>query len=373
MPIKVIFLLSNFRPGGAERQYFNLIHGIDKQKFEVHVGLIQYRDSRPSPTLLASLSDVRVILFERRHALDLTVIWQISIYIDRNGIDIIQALLFMDNQIARLAGLLSRKPVITSVRGEILPLLGKLKSWFEYRLQVLSKKVVVNSKWLKDYLVKYGSCPEKVVVIHNGTKAANFTCDADPQELRKKYGLPLNVPIMGIVARLHPMKDHHTFLNVVKIVKDTLPDVHAVVVGDGELMESLKEYVKELGLGKNVTFLGSVTRGLPEIYRTINVLLLTSQYGESFPNVILEAMSASVPVVATNISAVSEIISEEQNGFMVDKKNPEQFAERTLRLLSDVTMRNRFIRNGLLRAAEFGVEPMVKKYEQLYVHLSGKP
>jgi glycosyltransferase involved in cell wall biosynthesis len=370
---KILFLLSNFRTGGAERQYFNLIHGIDKQRFEIHVGLILYRNNKPSPALLASLIDVPVVLFERKHALDFSVIWKIYRYVDRNRMDIIQSLLFMDNQIGRLAGFLSGKLVITSIRGEILPLLGRVKTWFEYQMQLLSKKVVVNSNWLKDYLVEHGSRPDKIMVIHNGTEAENFKCDTAPLELRRKYGFPENVPIMGIVARLHPMKDHYTFLNAVKIVKSTLPDVHAIVVGDGEMMESLKVYVKDLALEKNVIFLGSITEGLPEIYRMINVLLLTSQYGESFPNVILEAMAASVPVVSTNISAVSEIIIEEQNGFIVDKKNAELLAKRTLRVLSDLELRNKFIRNGLARVEEFGVNLMVEKYEQLYEDVLGAP
>jgi glycosyltransferase involved in cell wall biosynthesis len=299
------------------------------------------------------------------------VIWKVSWYVNRNGINVIQSLLFMDNQIARLAGLLSRRAVITSVRGEILPLLGRLKSWFEYRMQMLSKKVIVNSNWLKDYLVEHGSHPDKIVVIHNGIEAENFKCDADPLELRRKYGFPENVPIMGIVARLHPMKDHHTFLNAVKIVKSTLPDVYAIVVGDGELMESLKVYVEDLALEKNVIFLGSVTENLSEIYRMIDVLLLTSQYGESFPNVILEAMAASVPVVSTNISAVPEIIIEEKNGFIVDKKNAELLAERVVIVLSDENLRNKFIRNGLVRVEKFGVKSMVKKHEQLYEEVLG--
>jgi glycosyltransferase involved in cell wall biosynthesis len=370
--IKVLFLLSNFRAGGAERQYFNLIHGIDKSAFEVHVGLIQYRDNRPSKALLESLADVKVRLFERKHRADITVVTEIAGFARENNIDIIQSLLFMDNQIARLAGLISKKTVVTSIRGEILPLLGKHKCWLEYKMQVLSAKVVVNSHWLKEYLVQHGSRAEKVVVIHNGTAARKFRSEADRSVLLAKYGIPRGTKVIGIVARLHPMKDHRTFLDVVKLVQQKLPGVHAVVAGDGELMESLKSYVKKIGIENSVTFLGTVTEALPEIYRIMDVFLLTSQWGESFPNVVLEAMSASVPVVASNISAVPEIIEDGRNGYLVPKRNASLFADKTITVLTNGNLRKLFVANGLTTVEQFGVDPMIKKYERLYRDLANK-
>jgi len=366
MKIKILYLLSNFRAGGAERQLFNLIHGIDKQFFEVHIGLIQYRDNRPSSEFLEALADVHVCLFERKHSLDVSVIIDVARYARNHSIDLIQSLLFMDNQIARLAGLLSKRTVITSIRGEILPLLGKKKTWFEYRMQRLSSKIIVNSSWLKEYLVDHGSRSDKVVVIYNGTESSCFKSDADALDIRKKYSVPEDALLMGVVARLHPMKNHIAFFDTVSIVRRSLPNVHAVVVGNGELMDDLQAYVKAIGLQENVTFLGTVTKELPDIYRMMDVYLLSSRWGESFPNVILEAMSAGVPVVATNISAVPEIITDGEDGFLVEKNNPEMMADRVLKIVSDEKLRKRFIQHGIVRAEKFGVESMVDRYMLLY-------
>lgn len=370
MAIKVMFLLSNFGVGGAERQYFNLIRGIDKREFEPYVGLIRYRGGKPSQALLDSLAGVKLQLFERKHRADISVIMEIVRFARENDIDIIQSLLFMDNQIARLCGLISRKTVVTSIRGEILPLLGRSKSWFEYRMQALSKKVIVNSRWLKDYLVRHGSKPEKVVVIHNGTDSSKFKCDVDRLLLRDKYEVPRDARVIGIVARLHPMKDHVTFFDAVARIRQRIPKIHAVVVGDGQIRELLENYVKQLGIQGNVTFLGTVTDTLAEVYRIMDVFLLTSQWGESFPNVILEAMSASVPVVASNISAVPEIIDDGRNGYLVAQKNADLFAERAIDLLTNEDCRRLFAVNGLLTVERFRVEPMVKKYELLYKDLA---
>lgn len=370
--IKVLFLLSNFRAGGAERQYFNLIHGIDKAAFQVYLGLIQYRDNRPSQALLASLTDVKVQLFERKHRADISVVTKIARFVRENDVDIVQSLLFMDNQIARLAGLISKKPVVTSIRGEILPLLGKYKSWLEYKMQVLSAKIVVNSHWLKDYLVRFGSKAEKVVVIHNGTASRKFRSDAERLVLRAKYKIPGEAKVLGIVARLHPMKDHVTFFDVVKLVRQKIPNVHAIVAGNGELMAFLKDHVRKSGIENSVTFLGTVTDALPEIYRIMDVFLLTSQWGESFPNVILEAMSASVPVVASNISAVPEIIEDGRNGYLVPRKNADMFANKVIDLMMNGDLRKSFVANGLITVEQFGIDAMVMKYERLYRNIANK-
>lgn len=365
MPIKILFLLSSYGAGGAERQYFNLIHGIDKHEFDVHIGLIRYRQNRPSPALLESLADVRVRMFDRNYRADISVVFDISRYARENKIDIIQSLLFMDNQIGRVAGLISGKSVITSIRGEPLPLLGKWNTWLEFRMQRLSKKIVVNSDWLKSALVRQGSESEKVVVIHNGTAARNFQCEVDQETLRHKYRVPGHAVVMGIVARLHPVKDHVTFFDAVKMVRATHPSVHAVIAGDGEMRTRLQAYVKEIGIDDCVTFLGTVTNELPEVYRIMDIFILTS-LSESFPNVVLEAMSAGVPVVATNISDVPSIISDGKNGYIVETRNPALVADRVVSLLSNSPLRDLFIKNGLARTEQFAVPAMVNKFQQLY-------
>ena len=365
MPIKILFLLSSYGAGGAERQYFNLIHGIDKHEFDVHIGLIRYRQNRPSPTLLESLADVRVRMFDRNYRADISVVFDISRYARENKIDIIQSLLFMDNQIGRVAGLISGKSVITSIRGEPLPLLGKWNTWLEFKMQRLSKKIVVNSDWLKATLVSQGSAADKVVVIHNGTAAGNFQCQVDREALRDKYGIPGRAVVIGIVARLHPIKDHVTFFDAVKMVRATHSSVHAVIAGDGEMRTRLQAYVKDIGIDDCVTFLGTVTNELPEVYRIMDVFILTS-LSESFPNVVLEAMSAGVPVVATNISDVPSIISDGENGYIVETRNPALVADRVVSLLSNPPLRDLFIKNGLARTEQFAVPAMVNKFQQLY-------
>jgi len=367
MKIKILFLLSNFKSGGAETQYGNLIKNIDRARFEPVVGLIHYQGNCPSGEFLERFGDVKTIDFVRKGALDVGVIASIASYCKRNDVEIIQSLLFMDNQIAKFAGLLSGVPAITSVRGEIGPLLGKRKTWFEFKTQFLSKKIVVNSFWLKDYLVKNGSRPEKVIAIHNGTDFQRYQCEKSREALREEYGVSAEASVITIVARLHPMKDHMTFLRSIELLIQSGINVVALIVGDGEEREALEGFVSSQGMTDSVIFMGNVAAGVNEIYKLSDLVMLTSQWGESFPNVLLEAISAGVPVIASNISAVGEIITDGENGYLVEKRDAKAFAERAKTLLDNPAIRSRFIENGKETVKRFTVGEMVSKFQNLYL------
>ncbi|HFD32218.1 MAG TPA: glycosyltransferase family 1 protein [Gammaproteobacteria bacterium] len=365
----ILFLLSNFRSGGAETQYGNLIRNIDREKFIPVLGLIHYRNNAPTEKFLERFGDVEKHSFYRKGKFDISVITSISSWAKNNNIDLIQSQLFMDNQIARLSALLARLPVVTSVRGEIGPLLGPRKMWFEQKAQIMSNKIVVNSDWLRRYLVSNGSDNNKIVVIHNGVDYSRLEHDSNKDNLRKKYNIPADNHVITIVARLHPMKDHITFLDAIKVIKNSLPNITVLVIGDGTERSKLEGYTKKLQLNDTVNFLGNVEDDINEIYGVSNLLMLTSQWGESFPNVILEAMFSRVPVVASDISAVNEIIDDGENGFLVNSKDVNAFSKAALSILEDKSLSEKLSSAGRHKSELFNIPVMVKKYEDMYQSL----
>lgn len=359
---KIGFFLSSFGIGGAERQYWYLMNHIDRSQFEVFLIQISHKKNRPTHL---SHEGVTVATFEMSHKLDIGVVFRIARYICQNKIDLVQSLLFLDNQIAKLVGLITGKPVITSMRGG--PHLGKFRTWIDHGFQSLSKLIVVNSHWLKDLLVKDGVKPERVVVIHNGIDPAKFQSSFDPISIRNMLGVGLDEKTLSIVARFHPMKQHHMFFDVVKLVRESIPNIRALVAGEGNMRSELEQYVSDIGVADCVTFLGSVKgQDLPDMLRVTDVLLLTSGWGESLPNVLLEGMSASVPVVSTDIHGIPEIVDDGVNGYMVKSGDRAAMADRVVQVLQDDELRGQFIKNGLSKVQTFSMDTMVKKYEQLY-------
>ena len=363
MKIKIALCISNFRQGGAETQFWNLVRGLDRNRFDVHVIQIE---SKGRKAKILELERTKIKLVKARFQLDPISILEIKKYIKLNKIEILQSILFMDNQFARVSGFLAGIPVVTSVRGELLPILGKTKAFIEYQMQRLSTRVVTNSHWLKQELVKGGSQAEKVTVIHNGIKTDGLQCDYDKATVRRKLGLSCDRKIIAIVARLHPMKDHVTFLRTIERLVKGDSNYIGLIIGGGSEEVRLKKMVVDKGLGENIIFAGEVKQDMGLWYRAMDVLLLTSVWGESFPNVIVEAMACNLPVIATDVSAVREIITDGENGFVVEKRSDEQLASRVLRVIDDEQLRGEFIQRGLETVASLDVKYMIENYSKLY-------
>lgn len=360
---KIGFIVSSFDVGGAERQYDYLIRYLDRELFEVHVIQLSHRGSRPQPVVYPIS---KVVTFEMRHRVDIGMMFRIASYIRRQKIDLIQSQLFLDNQVARVVGFLSRRKTITSVRGG--PTLGWARTRIEHGFQRFSNRVVANSNWLKGVLVRDRVDPGKIAVIYNGIDPLRFQCSTNKSALKEKRGIQATARVIGIVGRLQPIKDHHTFIDVFKRVYDILPNTHAVLAGDGPLRGELEKYVKALGLDKQVSFLGSVGAELPEVLRIMDLCMLTSRT-ESLPNVLLEAMSAGVPIVATNVGGVSELVDDGVTGLLTEAGDVDKMTTCVLKLLTDEPKRVEFAKQGLRKVQEFGIDRMVLKYQDLYTRV----
>ena len=362
---KILFLLSNFKSGGAETQFWNLVNGLDRNKFEIHVIQIE---SKGRKAVIHKLENTTIKIVAARFQFDPLTIFEIVRYIKSHHIQLIQSLLFMDNQFARVAGKLAGIPVITSVRGELKPILGVIKTRLEIAMQRFSTRVIVNSNWLKSDLVRQGANAEKITVIYNGLSSTGLNCTTDIQ-LKQRFNIPENGLVIGIVARLHPMKDHETFIKTIKTLSQKRDDIYALIIGGGNEKENIECLIASLGLENSVFFAGEITENIGCWYQSLDLLMLTSQWGESFPNVILEAMACQTPVVATDVSAVCEIIDTGINGFIAPIKDAAKLAEYTLDVLSSPERQKKFIENGLSTVEGLKKDRMVNSYDQLYTDI----
>lgn len=361
----IAFFISSFHAGGAETQFWNLVKSIDRSKYRVYVVQLSYKNRISTKDESLDAGDSEVVTFYRKNKFDFISVLKVASYIRKNKIDIIQSMLFMDNQYARLAGLLSRARVVTSIRGEIAPMLGKFKTRVELSTQFLSRKIVVNSQWLKQYMIKLGTKESKLVVVYNGVDLIRFKKDHDVEQLKKQLKIPSNKIIIGIAARLHPMKDHITFFNFLKKLLTKNQNIVALVVGGGALEDELKAHCEKIGIKNNTKFTGEINN-IQLYYKLMDILVLTSSWGESFPNVLLEAMASGTPVVATNVSAVPEIINEGFNGYMVDVGNYTQICDKVNGLIGNKDDYIAIANNGKNFVEKFNIDQMRLNFEKLY-------
>jgi glycosyltransferase involved in cell wall biosynthesis len=228
--------------------------------------------------------------------------------------------------------------------------------------------VVCNSEAAAARLIASGIQRDKIAVIGNALPDAAF--DPAVAILPKRPG----VVRVGMVARMnHRYKNHSGFLRIAAVIHKRMPNAEFVLVGDGPLRPELEKEAADLSLGSAAIFLGD-RQDMPQVLASLDVAVNTSD-SESLSNVILEAMAASLPVVAYNVGGNSELLasSTDQRGFLIAPADENAFAHAVENLLADSVLREKLGRNGSQFAqANFSLNRVCQRYAELYRELLEK-
>lgn len=223
--------------------------------------------------------------------------------------------------VGRLAARLAGVPIVVhTFHGHVLkgyfgPVLTRLLLATERFLGRRSDAIVTVSERVKDEIVGFRVAPaRRVHVIPLGFDLAPFA-DAPRGRLRRKLGLPDEVPLVGIVARLAPVKNHALFLDAARLLAEERSDVHFAIVGDGELRGRLERRTADLGLAGRVHFTGW-HRPANEIYADLDVCVISS-VNEGTPVTLIEAMATGTPVVGTAVGGVPDLVEDGVTGRLV--------------------------------------------------------
>jgi len=343
MPVRtrVMFLIPSLVANGAERQLCELVRHMDPGRFEVHV--VVFYD--PADCLggdltpeLAGLPHVRVhSLHKRRGALGyLVALPRLLALVGRVDPEILHG--YLDGNLpALMAGAAWRKPLVWGIRASAAAP-GKLKGagaamfraslWFSRYVDL----VIFNSQAGLASHRTMGMQAPNTLVIPNGFDTGRFRPDpAAGARQRETWGVPPGAPLVGIVGRLDPVKDHPTFLRAAARLGRALPDLRFVAVGAGpaDYAERLKRQALELGIADRVLWPGNC-EAMAGAYNALSLLILSSTE-EGFPNAIGEAMACGVPCVATRVGDAALLIGD--TGCTVAVGDDQALAQAALRLL----------------------------------------
>ncbi len=213
-----------------------------------------------------------------------------------------------------------------------------------------------------DAASQHGIAVNNVVVIPNGIDTAQF---AVPTDRRDEFGFAPSTPIVGMIARLVPDKDPQTFVRMARHVADVAPEARFLMVGDGPLRPHVERLVGELNLARWVTLTGF--RGdVPAVLATVDIIVLPSLW-EGLPLVVLEAMAAAKPVVASALPSLAEVIVDGETGLLVPVGKASGFAEAVVRLIRDPDLRREMGWRGRDRVErDFSLDRMVKATVSVY-------
>ena len=222
-----------------------------------------------------------------------------------------------------------------------------------------------------DHLGLHIGRPEQLQVISPGVHVERFAEIHQVREsMRKKLGFG-DERVVGWVGRLTEIKDCATFLAAAAEVAAALPTAGFLVVGDGDLRESLEAQAERLGLSDRVRFMGH-REDVPALMSAMDLFVLSS-LNEGFGRVLVEAMAAGLPIVATLVGGVPEVVRHGETGLLVPAGEPAAMAEAVLAILQDMTMARRLWEAGRREAAAHSVERMVSDFDELYQSLGIQP
>jgi glycosyltransferase involved in cell wall biosynthesis len=253
--------------------------------------------------------------------------------------------------LGRVAAFISSAPIVVhTFHGHVLQeYFSNLKNAAfaaaERRLAARTTALIGVARWVRDDLLAFGiGREEQWHVVPVGVDVEHLLAARIPaDQARATLGLPLDGPIIGIVGRLAPIKDHHTFLEAAARVLAERPDSTVVIAGDGPLRPRLEAEARST-LGDRVRFLGWV-EDLPVLYGALDVVALTSRL-EGTPVALIEAAASGTPAVATAVGGVSEVVRDGLTGLLVPPRDPVAVAAQLLTLVDD--------REGARRMGEEG-------------------
>jgi glycosyltransferase involved in cell wall biosynthesis len=327
--------------GGAERQLVALAANLDRKIFDISV-LCSY-DGGAFTQELASAGVPVISLGKKRRWHTLGFIRGLVKVLRRLQPDILHSYLTGQNVMAMLLkSAIPAARIVWGVRASNMD--TRQFDWLAralFRLEVLLSRfpglIIFNSFEGRAYHLSAGFDGSRTAVIPNGIDTKRFAPDAKSgARLRASWRLLEGSLVIGIAARLDPMKGHQTFLDAAAIFARGRPDARFVCIGGGpeEYSGSLRDLTKRLGLVDKVFWTGFVS-DMPSAYNTLDILCSSSCYGEGTSNAIAEAMACGVPCVVTDVGDSRLIVGE--TGIVVEPRNPEALAAGWAAMASQIT------------------------------------
>ena len=359
-PLHVLFIHSNMPIGGAEVLTANLMRRLDRGRFAPELCCLKERG--PLGEILAEEFPVHFGLLSSKY--DLHVLSRLTRLLRERQMDAVVTVGAGDKMFwGRLAARRARVPVVLSALHSTgwPDDIGRLN---RVLTRTTDSFIAVAPSHGRFLLERERLPANKIAVIPNGVDTWRFAPVPDADAIRRELGISPTAPVVGTVAALRPEKNHELFLEVARRVVEQLPTARFILVGDGPRRGPLEERARELGIAEKVHFLGS-RNDVPRLLSAMDVFALTS-HNEANPVSILEAMSATRPVVSTNVGSIFEAVREGKTGFLVPAGDPATFTERLVGLLVDPLLCQTMGAAGRQMVVErWSVDVMVQGYERL--------
>jgi len=350
--------------GGLQQVVVNICRTIDKEGFDILV--LCLRDLGEFVPQVKQMGIKVLYLPQKKQGTDYFSFLKVAKIFRREKIDVIHThntQPFIDGSIAAL--LSGVKIIVHTDHARAFP--DKKRYMFaEWLMSHFAYKIVGVSEHTSQNLRKYEHIsPRKIVTITNGIYGEAYKINLDNGKKRQELGINENGPIIGLCVRLTEQKGITYLLQAMPAIITKIPNITLIIAGDGYLKDKLEEEAVSLKITGNVLFVGP-RLDIPELLKLFDLYVLPSLW-EGLPMVILEAMAASCPIIATDVGGIKSSIQHGFNGSLVPPKSPEHLSSAIIQILKDENLRQKYIKNGLdTFNTKFTARSMTKQYERIY-------
>jgi len=371
--IRVLFVIDSLGPGGAERTLRRVVEFIDQTIVECRVAVLQVREGNPVADEIRDLGvPVDLVRVDRLRSLAGQA--RLLRYLLAYRPSIIHTHLEFSHTLGGIYGRLVGARPIGTIHTFAFGRASREKKrlglmWFSLRKAHV--KVVAPSRSGMAHAATVGRIPaERFVVLHNGVDLETFNPDASPRaRVREEFGIALGSPLLITVAVLRSGKGINDLVSAMSEILNSIPDAMALIVGDGDELVALQRLAVEAGVADRVVFTGS--RNDVGVLLSASDVFVLPTHEDLLPTVVAEAMAAGLPVVASDVGGLRDMVDDDITGILYPAGDIPALTQACVELLDDALRREALGRAGRLVAEEkFDIRKHVEALQRLYVESS---
>jgi glycosyltransferase involved in cell wall biosynthesis len=368
--VTLVDFLSSY--GGAERLALLIATRLDPERFESILCVSRwpppYADpSAPQALKLLEETGVRLLALRRRRKLDAGAWARLECFLRRERVHVIHAHKFGSNVWGTLAGRIARVPVVLAHEHSWSYEGQALRRTFDRQLiaRGADRFIAVSREDRRRMIEIEGIAPERTLFVPNGVPAPSSPSGAD---VRAELGIARDAPVIGSVGSLYPVKAFDVLLRAAASLLGEWPDLQVVIAGVGPERAALQELARALGLDATLRLLGHRT-DVPDVLSALDVAVCCSS-SEGCPLSVIEYMQAGLPIVATAVGGIPDLLEPEIHGLLVPPGDPQALAAALTELLREPARAlSMGARARERQRAEFDLEVLVGRLEELYCEL----
>jgi glycosyltransferase involved in cell wall biosynthesis len=368
--IRVLQLITSLERGGAENHLLALLTHADREAFAVETAVL-CGEGELVPQFRAA--GIPVHLLKARNRFDPLALGRLVSLLRAQPFDIVHSHLFRADIYAGLAvaRLGEHRPLLVSTRhNDDRFFLNPFVGLAHYAISSRQDLIIAISDHIARFTVARGvRHPSRVRRVYHGLEPpVTLALEREGQRIRAELGISPDAFLVGNVGRLALQKGQRHLIAAMPMLLERVPRAHAVIAGGGDLEEFLIELADEMGVAERVHVLGP-RKDVPALMHAIDVFAMPSIW-EGFGLVLLEAMAAGRPVVASRVATIPEVVADGETGVLVPAGDPLALAEALARLADQPTLARQYGEAGRERLrTRFSIEKMVGDTELLYREL----